>query len=163
LTSHEVGDHEQARTLGDQGVALVREADAKGELGPRLNQLGEAALAHGDVGRAARFFQESLALYAETRDEPGIATSLENLARAVAARGRAAAVLRLLAAADVRRRAYGSERVAAVRDACDRAITAARAQLDVATADGFWSDGAAMTVEQVIAYAREEAADVPPR
>jgi hypothetical protein len=60
-------------------------------------------------------------------------------------------------------RAHGSERVAAVRDACDRAITAARAQLDVATADEVWSDGAVMTVEQVIAYAREEAADVPPR
>ncbi len=163
LTSHEVGDHEQARALGDQGLALVREADAKGELGPRLNQLGEAALAHGDVARAARFFQESLAVYAETRDEPGIAASLENLARVVAACGRAAAVVRLLAAADARRRAHGFECAAATRAACDRAIAAARAQLDVAIADTAWSDGAAMTVEQAITYAREEAADLPPR
>ncbi len=161
LTSHEAGDNEHARVLGDQGLALLREADAKGELAPRLNQLGGAALAHGDVARAARFFQESLALSAETHHEPGIATSLENLARVAAARRRAPAVLRLLAAAAARRRAHGLGCSAADRDACDHAIAAARAQLDVATADAVWSDGAAMTLEQVITHAREEVTDLP--
>lgn len=87
LTSHEVGDHEHARALGDQGLALLREADAKGELAPRLNQLGQAALAHGDLPRAARFFRDSLALYAETHDNPGIAATIETLARVDAKRG----------------------------------------------------------------------------
>ncbi len=81
LTSHEMGDHEQARVLGDQGLALLREAGAKGELAPRLGQLGAAALAHGDVARAARFFEQSLALYSETHAQQGIATSREGLAR----------------------------------------------------------------------------------
>jgi predicted ATPase/class 3 adenylate cyclase len=161
LTAHEAGDQEHARMLGDQGLALLREADAKGELAPRLNQLGGAALAHGDVARAARFFQESLALSAETHHEPGIATSLENLARVAAARGRAPAVLRLLAAADARRRVYGLGCSAADSDACDRAIATARAQLDVATADAAWSDGASMTLEQAIAHARQQLTDLP--
>jgi predicted ATPase/class 3 adenylate cyclase len=156
LSSHEVGDHGHARVLGDQGVALLLEADAKGELTPRLNQLGAAALAHGDVARAARFFGQSLELYSETHDELGIATSLESLATAVAARGRAPSILRFLAAADARRRMYDLGYTAADRDACDRAIATARAQLDVATADAAWSDGASMTLDQAIALAREQ-------
>ena len=41
LTSHEMGDHEQARVLGDQGLALLREGGCPGsELAPRLGQLG---------------------------------------------------------------------------------------------------------------------------
>jgi predicted ATPase/class 3 adenylate cyclase len=163
LASHEVGDHEHARALGDQGLALLLEADAKGELAPRLNQLGAAALAHGDVARAARFFEESLAFYSETHDELGIATSLESLAMAVATCGRAPSVLRLLAAAAARRRAHGLEGSAANPDARDRAIATARAQLDVATADAAWSDGATMTLEQAITHARAEVVDLPPR
>jgi tetratricopeptide (TPR) repeat protein len=100
LTSHEVGDHEHARALGDQGLALLREADAKGELAPRLNQLGRAALAHGDLARAASFFQDSLALYAETHDDLGTATTLENLARVDAARGGASAPVRPIVTTD---------------------------------------------------------------
>ena len=161
LTSHEAGDHEHARALGDQVLGLLREADAKGELSLRLNQLGGAALARGDAARAARFLQESLALCAEVHDEPGIATSLLNLARLVAARGRASAALSLLAAADARRRAHSLGCSAGDRDAFDRAVAAARAQLNGATADAIWSDGATMTLEQAIARAREQFSDLP--
>jgi hypothetical protein len=139
---------------------LLREKDAKDELAPRLNQLGRAALAHGDVARAARFFQESLVLCADTHDEPGIATSLENLARVVAARGPAPAALSLLAAADARRRAHSLRCSAGDRDAFDRAVVAVRAQLNGATADAVWSDGATMTLEQAIARAREQFIDL---
>ena len=160
LTAHEEGDDEHARALGDQGLALLREADAKGELAPRLNQLGAAALAHGDVPRAARFLLEGLALCADAHDEPGIVTSLENLARVVAARGHAPAALSLLAAADARRPAHALRGSVADRDTRDRAIAAVRTQLDVATADAVWSDGAMMTLEQAIARARAQFTDL---
>lgn len=68
-------------------------------------------------------------------------------------------MLRLLAAAEGRRRAHGLEGSAANRDACERAIAAAREQLDVATAYAAWSDGATMTLEQAITEARAEVAD----
>jgi predicted ATPase/class 3 adenylate cyclase len=163
LVSHAAGDHESARAMGDQGLGLLRETDAKGELAPRLNHLGGAALAHGDLARAAGCFHESLTLYAEAHDELGTAASLENLARVAAARGRAPAVLKLLAAAEARRRAQGLEYSAANREVCDRAIAAARAELDGATADAAWSDGTTMTVEQAITHAGEEIADLLPR
>ena len=44
------------------------------------------------------------------------------------------------------------------RDARHRAIDAARRQLGAATADATWSDGATMTLEQALAYAREQVA-----
>jgi non-specific serine/threonine protein kinase len=161
LTSHEAGDHGHAGALGDQGLALLRATDAKGELALRLHQLGRAALGHGDVERAARRFHESLTLWAEAQDAPGIATSLEDLARVADARGRAPAVVRLVAAADAWRRARGLPCPDADREACDRAIASARARLDAATVEAAWLEGATMTLEQAIAHAREQVSDLP--
>jgi hypothetical protein len=159
LATHEAGDHDTARALGDQGVTLMRDTDAKGQLAPRLNELGRAALTHGDVARAARFCQESLALFAEAHDDPGIATSLVELARVAAARGHPMVVMGLLAAADARRRACGVPWPDTDREACDRAVAAARTQLDATAGEAAWSQGAAMTLEQAIAHARAQLDD----
>jgi tetratricopeptide (TPR) repeat protein len=160
VTSHEMGDHEQAQALGDQGLTLLREADAKGELARRLNELGRPALTYGDVARAARLFQESLELFAEAHDNPGIITNLVDLARVAAARGHASVVIRLLAAVDAQRRAGGLPCPDADRDACDRAVAAARGQLDAATCDAAWSEGAAMTPEEAVSHARARVGDL---
>ncbi len=156
---HEAGDHKQARTLGDQGLALLREADVKGELALRLNQLGRAALTHEDVTRATRLFQESLVLFVETDDDSGITTNLGDLARVAAARGYASVVLRLLAAADARRRTRGLRWPDADREACDHAVATARAQLDAGNGDAAWSAGAAMTLEEAIADVHAQLGD----
>ena len=161
LASHDAGDDERARSLGDQGVALLRATDAKGELALRLDQLGRAALGHGDVGRAAGCLLESLTLGAEVQDGPRIAASLQGLARVAGVRGRAATAVRLLAAADVWRRTCGLSFPAADREACDRDIDAARPLLDAATFEAAWSEGTAMTLDQAIGHAREQLGDVP--
>ena len=161
VASHEMGDHEQARALGDQGLTLLREADAKGELALRLNELGRPALTHGDVARAARLFQESLGLFAEAHDNPGIVANLADLARVAAARGHPSVVIRLLAVVDTQRRAGRLSCPDADRTACDRAVAAARGQLDAATGDAVWCEGAAMTLEQAVAHARTQVGDLP--
>ncbi|HEU5321178.1 MAG TPA: hypothetical protein VFX28_10270 [Methylomirabilota bacterium] len=46
------------------------------------------------------------------------------------------------------------------RDARDRAVATARAQLDEAAASAAWSAGAGMAFEQAIAYAREQLASL---
>jgi predicted ATPase/class 3 adenylate cyclase len=160
LATHEAGDHDTARALGDQGVTLMRDTDAKGQLAPRLNELSRAALTHGDVARAARLCLESLALFAGAHDDPGIATSLVELARVAAARGHPMVVMRLLAAADARRRACGVPWPDTDREACDRAAATARAQLDATAGEAAWSEGAAMTLEQAIAHARAQLGDL---
>jgi predicted ATPase/class 3 adenylate cyclase len=160
LTSHAMGDHARARALGDQGLALLREAEAKGELAPSLALLGQAALADGDVARAARLLGQGLGLYAEVGDARGIVTSLEGVARLAAARGRAAVGLSVLAAADATWRASGLVSSTANREARERAVATARAQLDETTAGAAWRTGAGMALEQAIAYAREQLASL---
>ena len=162
LTSHEAGDHEHEGALGEQGLALLRASDGKGELALRLDQLGRAALGHGDVGRATRCFHESLTLWVEAQDAPGIATSLEALATVASARGRAPAVVRLLAAVRTWRCAQGLPEPEADREACDRALASARAQLDPTAVEAAWSEGATMTLEQAIVLARAQVTDLPP-
>jgi uncharacterized 2Fe-2S/4Fe-4S cluster protein (DUF4445 family) len=85
---------------------------------------------------------------------------LPYLARVVAAHGRASAALSSLAAADARRRAHSLGCTAGDRDAFDRAVAAARTQLDEATADAIWSDGATATLDQAIARPRGQFIDL---
>ena len=160
LTSHAIGDQDLARTAGDRGLALLREADAKGELAPGLAQLGQAALAQGDIARSARLLGQALELYAELGNERGVLTSLEAVGRLAAASGRAAAGLSLLAASDLLRHGAGIPSSAADRNARERAVMTARARLDVTTADAAWSTGIGMTLEKAIAYAAEQVASL---
>src|SRR4030095_16912428 len=106
------------------------------ELQASLERLARAVLGHRDVGRAARFFGESLRLWVDAQDASGGATSLGGLARVGAVRRRAAIVLRLLAAAETWRQARGARRSDADRNVCDQLAAAARAQLNAAAAEG---------------------------
>jgi hypothetical protein len=155
LAAHEAGDRERAATLSDEGLALLRANDTRGELASSLERLGRAVLGHRDVGRAARFFGESLRLSVDAQDASGVATSLEGLARVAEARQRPAIVLRLLAAAETWRQARGARRTDADRNVCDRLAAAARAQLDPAAAEAAWMEGAGTPLEETIACAQE--------
>jgi hypothetical protein len=106
-------------------------------------------------------FQESLSLFPEAHDNPGIVTTLADLARVAGAWGDPSVVVRLLAVVDARRRAGGLPFSEADHEACDRAVAAARVQLDAATGDAAWSEGAAMTLEQAVAHARGRIGELP--
>jgi hypothetical protein len=92
----------------------------------------------------------------------GIITNLADLARVAAARGHPSVVIRLLAAVDALRRAGSLPFPDADRNACDRALAAARGQLDAATCEAAWSEGAAMTIERAVAHARTQVGDFSP-
>jgi hypothetical protein len=128
LTAHAMGDQTLAQTLGDQGLALLREADAKGELMPGLARLGQAALARGDLARAALLLGQGPELSIELGDKRGIVTILEGVTGLVAARGGAAVGLSLFAAADVMCHASRLVSSTANGDARDRAVATARAR-----------------------------------
>lgn len=105
--------------------------------------------------------QESLGLFAGAHDNLGIISNVADLARVAAARGHPSVVIRLLAAVDALSRAGALPCPDADRNACDRAVAAARGQLDAATGDAAWSEGAAMTLEQTVAHARTQVGDLP--
>ncbi len=160
LASHARGEHAVARTQADQGLALLRAADARSELAPGVAQLAQAALDAGDATRAAGLLDEGLTLYVKLQDERGVLASLERVAQLAAAHGRFAAALTLMAATEVWRRASRLPAPVADSDVRRRVVEAARARLDAATGSAAWSTGASQTVDEAIAYAREQLASL---
>lgn len=154
--AHDAGDHERARALGEQCLALFRELGVgSADVAQTLNLLGRVALAEARPDRAAALFGESLALQQELQDVAGVAMNLEDLARVAGVRGRPNGMVRLLGAAHALRAASGVSLAALDRNAHERAVAAGRARLDEATFASAWIEGAALTLEQAIALAAE--------
>jgi hypothetical protein len=159
---HATGDRESACALEERALALLRATDARGELATRLDEIAMVALEQGLIARARASLQEALVLRAEAKDASGIAMTLERLARLVAAEGRTTAAVRLLAAVDVWRRREGVPGPQRDREAGGRVVAQIRAQLPGGDFEAASSAGTALTLEQAVAYAREQLSDSPP-
>ena len=85
---------------------------------------------------------------------------LEGLARVLGARGRPAVAAHLLAAAAAQRRVLGAPLAPAEQDELDREAAALRGRLGDAAFDAAWAAGQAMTLQQAVASALEENADI---
>jgi predicted ATPase/class 3 adenylate cyclase len=161
IVSHAIGDHAGAQQLGDRGLALLRASGAWGELAVRLDELGLAALERGDAVHAARHLCESLTLRAAAQDGPGIVASLEHLARAAAAAGLAHSAVRWLAAAETWRRSRGLPGPDADPKVDETIVARARTTLDETAFQSSWAQGAALSLEQLIAEMRGHLGDPP--
>ena len=100
-------------------------------------------------------YEESLALRRELADKRGIAESLEELAGVAGAQGQAERAARLYGAAEALREAIGAPIVPVDRARYERAVAAARTQLDAAAWTRLRAEGRAMPLEEAIAYALE--------
>jgi non-specific serine/threonine protein kinase len=82
------GDLDRAEAAAEEGLKLSAEAEL-GELvvAEFQNVLGDVARQRGNYERATRLVEESLALYQEAGDKPGIAWTLGNLANVAGDRG----------------------------------------------------------------------------
>jgi hypothetical protein len=116
--------------------------------------LGHVARKQGDLPRARALYRESLVL-AQQFDvyRPHLADTLEGLAMASVASGELQYATRLLGAAGALREALNAPRAPHGRAEYERQATAARTHLDDTTFAAVWSEGRAMTLEQVITYA----------
>ena len=161
VACHNAGDHPRGRALGDQGLDVLRTTAAKGELASRLEDIGRIELEQGDARRAARSFQEAVGLRAEAGDDPGIGDGLDLLARAAEAGGAHATAVRVLGAAHSWRRTRGLPGLDADGDARERAVASAGARLDAAVAGAAWSEGAAMSLEEIVAHVSRQLDDLP--
>jgi ATP/maltotriose-dependent transcriptional regulator MalT len=84
----EQGDLDRAEAVADEGLELSMRAGIRSVVAANFkNILGEQARLRGDHQRAARLVQDSLALYQEAGDKPGVAWSLGNLANVAGERG----------------------------------------------------------------------------
>jgi hypothetical protein len=114
----------------------------------------------GDYERAAARFRESLAMFRELGNKRGIVECLAGLAGLAAKQGQPQWAARLLGAVEALLGALGAAWWPADRVEYERNLAAIQAALDEETFAVAWAEGQAMTLEQAIAYASEEARGV---
>jgi hypothetical protein len=100
---------------------------------------------------------ESLILRKDVGSKPGIAECFERLGMVAAELGRLERAARLLGAAEALREATGTPVQAVDRADRERAAASVRSGSEAKRLDQAWAEGRAMTLEQAIEYALEEA------
>ena len=146
---HEVG-HEALDVARKVGDTITEKAT--------LVNLGLAAVIDDDPVSGAARFAESLDLARELGDPLGLLESIEGVAAAAAASGRAIEAARLLGAAEALAREEKLVLESVSRLVHDRALEAIRASLDEDRMRGAWSAGAKVDADEAAAEAAEVAA-----
>ncbi len=150
------GDQELARFLDQQLQPLMQRARNRGALMLFLINIGDIWLHRwGDQQQAKVLYRESLRLWRNLQRVEqgiGIVKGLAGLAEVAAAQGQAERAGRLFGAA-----ARLLPSTSSYREEVNRRIAAARAQLDAATFEVGWAAGQAMTQEQAITEALQNA------
>jgi predicted ATPase len=149
-------DEETARSLYEQSLPLLRASRDRGRLGMILINIGDIWLhQNGDEQQAKMLYKQGLHLWQDMQrvdNGLGIIRSLAGLAEVAAAQGQAERAGRLFGVAD--RLLPSASRF---RDTLNRRIAATRDHLDVAAFTAGWTAGQAMTQEQAISDALQDA------
>ncbi len=151
------GDPARARGLLEEDLAICKEVGEKENASELVCYLGKVAVLQGDDAAAQRLFQEALA----PGYRPFTLFGLEGLADVATRQGKPVWAARLLGAAEAIRETRAIPLPPVWRADYERAVAAARAQLDEKTFAAAWAQGRAMTLEEVLA-ARELATTSPP-
>jgi ATP/maltotriose-dependent transcriptional regulator MalT len=153
-------DFEQAHSVIDECLTIARELSVHHMICWCLNNRGRVAALQGDYEVARRSHQESLTIAAATGEKQNIVDALEGFARValhgVRAPELAARAARLLGAAEALREASELPVAPTAREEYDRTVQTACARLGEAAFAAAWGEGRRMTLEQVLADARQE-------
>jgi non-specific serine/threonine protein kinase len=133
------------QTVGDtRGIAFV------------LDNSGRVAMEQGDYRRGITLLNESIELSQELGDKWLMMDCLENLAGGAMVQGQPLVAARLWGAAAVLREALGAPMSQAEHQRFERAQAHVHAPLNEAA----WQEGRAMSVERVVAYAKQIMSDL---
>jgi predicted ATPase/class 3 adenylate cyclase len=158
IAAYDQGDYPAARALAEESLAIKREMGNRWGIAASLSVLGDAACEQGDLALARALHEEGLAIRRELGDKGRIAYSLEGLAAIVAALGSSLRAARIWGAAAHLRAEVGSPLAPIEQPQYNRRVAAARAAPgDVAVFDRAWQEGRALTLEQAIELALEDA------
>jgi hypothetical protein len=152
-----------AAIFGEEELSILRARAVSFRVPVALADLGWTLLCQGDAAGAVKRFDECLSLLKDRASrEPaaamvGVVLCLLGLAGIAIVDGKPTRAARLLAAADKFIIAFDGEWWTVEQADYERYLAAARAKLDEAAFIAAWATGRAMTMEQAIAYALEEA------
>jgi predicted ATPase len=150
------GDEQMARSLYEQSLPLLRASKDRGRLGMILINTGDNWLHnYGDEQQAKMLYQQGLHLWQDLQrvdNGLGIVKGLVGMAEVAAAQGQAERAGRLFGVADRLLPA-----ASLYRDDLNRRVAEVRAHLDATAFTTGWTAGQAMTQEQAVTDALQEA------
>jgi predicted ATPase len=153
------GDYERAREYYDESLLTSRAAGAKTSLTIVLSNLGQVEQYYDHHEKARALFREGLALCWEMKLTYIICTYLPGLAGVATWQGDPERAARLFGAVDALIDMIGYVIEPQDRVTYDRNLAATRAQLTEEAWQKAYAQGRAMTLEQAVEYALQEAGD----
>ncbi|HYH50690.1 MAG TPA: helix-turn-helix transcriptional regulator, partial [Acidimicrobiia bacterium] len=147
------GNLTAARRRADEAVAVTAGYGMKYFAMQALLTSARVAIALGDVGRAQDDCHRALAAAADIDARIGIADSLECLA-GITPLDEQAAAARLFGAANSLRRTVGAVRFRLYQPRYDSDVSALRAAMGEEAFERAWSEGAALSAAEAVAYAQ---------
>jgi non-specific serine/threonine protein kinase len=146
------GDWPAARAAADQSLAIFEQLDERSGIANALGVLGRVALATGEARTAHRHFARSLALSRDLGHQRSTAIALEDLAAVAVVLGDPAGALRVWTCAGRLRERIGSPRPPADQLRYDAQLAEVRAASDDVTFERVRDEGAALTIDEAVAY-----------
>jgi predicted ATPase/DNA-binding CsgD family transcriptional regulator len=140
-----------ARMLQEESLVACRELGNQRGIAHTLSALGEIAYKMGDFVQARERYEESLALLIWLDDRLMVAIYLEGLARVAVAQKEAIWAVHLLSTAQVLRQGMGTPTTPLERVVSEQIFTTLHALLDEHIFAAAWTEGQAMSPEQVVA------------
>jgi predicted ATPase/class 3 adenylate cyclase len=156
IASRLVGDIETARSAGEEGLRIHEDlSDMFGVYGS-LYAVGRAAAVQGDPEAARGYFLRALAMAEGLGDRTGMALSLDNLADLEISMNNPGRAMRLAGASQALKESIGGQAPPELVDLLD-ARDRVRGSLTDDEVGRAWEQGKAMTLEDALALAREDA------
>ncbi len=149
-------DYAAAHSLYEESLSVRRELGDKWGIAHSLRNLGRVAYKQDDYAVARSCYEESLVIFQELENKQGMASCLEALARLASTQAQEEQAARLWGTAEALREAFGSPLPPNERAEYDREVAEARRALGEDAFTAAWTEGRAMTREQVIVYALAE-------
>ena len=151
------GNYERALALTEEALAIMREQGNKWMVARQLKNVGEMHLFLGNYRQTARYYSESLILSGELNNNECIAICLEGYAKLALVQAQPERAARLWGVAEKLREVSGVPLPLADRQEYDGDVALVYDALGEAVFAATWAAGRAMSLEQVLAYALQEA------
>jgi len=151
------GEMEQARSLFEESIEIWRDFEDQNLMAWSVRRLGQLALRGGDSMRALRLCKESLTLNQNTGDFRGVLACVAELGNISAAQGNSKRAITLMAAVESQLAQTRIRLLPVDKTEHERNLALVRTQLDDKIFHKFWDKGKALSFEETIAFALEEA------
>ena len=156
----EQGEVAAARDLYQEALSAFRQAGDRWGVARSLTDIGHVACEQGEHGAAHAAYREGLHIFANLGHKRGIARSLEGFACSASERGDSARALALAAAAAHLRELIGVPQSPLEQLKFDRNLCSVWKSLNEREGKAAWERGWAMTLDDAITYALENADSV---